>query len=186
MFRSKYFGWLAAVTIVVGAGWFLLPKGYDTLVLWLAPELGNYIRPTFVLVNALLVNPLNNITMVAIWVIAGLIGGLLAGTKKGAFVVGLMTWLTCVVILAFCIVQLVLTGLSLGTLPPLPPGESLVSLLTIPLVQSAIGSVIGMISGTGGLDLSTILIPAIIWIVTPVITAIVSAIVGAIIRQEVI
>ncbi|MEM2142671.1 MAG: hypothetical protein QXS20_04765 [Candidatus Thorarchaeota archaeon] len=185
-FGSKYFGWLASLAIVLISGWYLLPSGYNTLILWLAPQLGNYIRPTLVMVNALLLNPLNNPIMTAIWAAAGLVGGMIAGTKKGAFVVGLFTWLSCIVLLAFCVIQVVLSGVELGTLPPIPQGESILNILTVPLVQTLITDIFGIIAGSGGgsIDPATALIPILVYIIVPVVIAVVSAIVGATIRKK--
>jgi hypothetical protein len=185
-FGSKYFGWLAALLIVLGLGWLLLPDGYNTLILWLSPQLGNYVRPAMVLVNAVLVNPLNNLLMVGIWAAAGFVGGVIAGTKKGAFVVGLFAWLTVVLLLGFCVVQLFTAGVNLGSLPPMPPDTSIVDLLGIPLVQSIFGQLFTLIGGMsgGGLDIMAILTPLIIWFLTPVIIVIVAAIIGAVVRPK--
>lgn len=185
-FGSKYFGWLAALGIVLALGWFLLPEGYNTIVLWLAPQLGNYIRPLLVMVNILLVNPLNNITMVAVWAGAGFIGGVMAGTKKGSFVVGIMTWLSCVLITVFLAYQLFMSGIEMGTLPPVPQGSSIADVLGIPLVQSLIDEVLGMLAGSSGgaPDITAILRPLLIWLLTPVIIVIVTGIVGAMVRPK--
>ncbi len=186
-FGSKYFGWLAALLIVLAGGWFLLPDGYNTLILWLSPQLGNYVRPTMVLVNAVLVNPLNNWLMVAIWAAAGFVGGMIAGTKKGAFVVGLFTWLSVILILVFCVYQLFTTGSGLGSIPPIPPGTSITDILGIPLVQSIFDELlvlIGGFSGGGGLDIMALLTPILIWLFTPVIVVIVAGMIGATVRPK--
>ena len=188
-FGSKYFGWLAALAIVVLVGWFTLPTGYNTLVLWLAPQFGNYVRPTIVMVNLLLVSPLTGLLNVAIWAGAGLVGGMIAGTKKGAFVVGLVTWLSTLVILVFCAYMMFIGGIELGSFPPLPPGSSLTDILTIPLVQAVIGdllNIIGLVSGGGGgiPNIMTLIMPLLVYIFTPVITVIVAAIIGAVIRPK--
>jgi hypothetical protein len=78
-----------------------------------------------------------------------------------------------------------MSGLNLGTLPPVPPGESLVSVLSIPIVQSAIGSLLGLISGIGGTpDLTALIMPVLIWFFTPLIIVTVTAIIGATIRKK--
>ena len=184
---SKYFGWLLALVIVLAAGWFLLPAGYETLILWLAPELGNWVRPTLVLVNIMLVDVFTNWMMVAIWGIAGFIGGVIAGTKKGGFVVGLFTWITALLMLVFSIYQLFMSGINLGSIPPIPAGSSIVDILGIPLVQSMIGELLGIIGGMGGggmPDIMTILTPIIIWFITPLIVVIVAAIIGGAVRPK--
>ena len=185
-FGSKYFGWLSAMAIVLAGGWFLLPAGYNTLIQWMAPQLGNYVRPTLVMVNILLVNPLTNITMIAIWGVAGFLGGMLAGTKKGAFVVGFMTWLFCLGIAAFCVVQMLFSGFNLGTLPPIPPGSSIVDILGIPLIQDVIGGILPMIAGIagGGMDIFSMILPLVMWVVVPIVVVIVAGIIGAMVRPK--
>ncbi len=185
-FGSKYFGWLAALGIVLAGGWFLLPKGYNTLIQWLAPQLGNYTRPTLVMVNALLVNPLINMTMFVIWVVAGFVGGVIAGTKKGGFAVGLFTWICCLGIAGFSLWQMVLSGFNLSTFPPLAPGSSIIDLLGIPLVQSVIGDLLPLIAGmgTGMMNPMVLIMPLIIWLLIPVVTVCVAGIIGAMVRPK--
>ncbi|MFW9808550.1 MAG: hypothetical protein ACFFE6_04125 [Candidatus Thorarchaeota archaeon] len=186
-FSSKYFGWLIALAIVLLGGWFLLPDGYNDLIAIFAPQFGNYLRPTMVMVNLILVNPMSNFTMVAIWAGAGFVGGVMAGTKKGAFVVGLMVWLSCLGIIALCAYLLFQSSISMGSFV-VPPGSSIVDILGIPLIQGMIDQILPLISGMGmGFDLSsimTLLTPLLIWFLTPVIVVIVAAIVGAVVRPK--
>ena len=103
-----------------------------------------------------------------------------------AFVVGLMVWISCVGIIALCVYLLLQSGLSLGTLI-IPPGTSIVDLLSIPLIQSMISQILPLISGIGGgggLDIMALLTPLIIWFITPVIVVIVAAILGAVVRPK--
>jgi hypothetical protein len=140
-----------------------------------------------VMVNLLLVNPMNSFIMVAIWAGAGFVGGMMAGTKKGAFVVGLMVWLACLGIAALCVYLLIQGGLSLGALV-IPPGSSLIDVLGIPLIQSAIDQILPMIAGFGGgFDMSsimTLIMPLLIWFLTPIIIVIVTGILGAVVRPK--
>ena len=140
-----------------------------------------------VMVNLLLVNPMNSFIMVAVWAGAGFIGGVMAGTKKGAFVVGLMVWLSCLGIAVLCIFLLVQGGLSIGAIV-VPPGSSLIDILGIPLIQSAIDQILPMITGLGGgFDMSsimTIIMPLLIWFFMPIIIVIVTAILGAVVRPK--
>jgi hypothetical protein len=143
-------------------------------------------RPTMVMVNLMLVNPLNNITMVLVWLGAGFVGGMMAGTKKGAFVVGLMTWLACIGIVALCVYLILQESLTLGSFV-IPPGSSLTDILSIPLIQGAISQILPMISGLGGgggLDIMALVMPLLIWFLTPVIVVIIGAILGAVVRKK--
>lgn len=186
-FGSKYIGWLVALCIVLGAGWFLLPQGYELLIQWLAPTLGNYIRPTLVLVSVILVNPTTNLTMTIVWAVAGLFGGVISGTKKGAVIVGLITWMSCLGILGFCVYNIWTTGLELESIPPLPQGYSIVDILTIPLVRGLIADIFTVVSGFSGggsASLISMIMPFLIYLFSPVIIAIAAGICGAIVRPK--
>ncbi|MFW9844024.1 MAG: hypothetical protein ACFFEV_05585 [Candidatus Thorarchaeota archaeon] len=140
-----------------------------------------------VMVNLLLVNPMNSFIMVAVWAGAGFVGGMMAGTKKGAFLVGLLVWLACLGIAALCVYLLITGGLALGSFV-IPPGSSLIDLLGIPLIQSAIDQILPMIAGMGGgFDMSsimTLLMPLVIWFLTPIIVVIITGILGAVVRPK--
>ncbi len=141
------------------------------------------------MVNLLLVNPMSNFTMIAVWAGAGFVGGLMAGTKKGAFVVGLVTWLSCLALAALCVYLIFQAGISLGSFI-VPPGSSFIDLLGIPIIQGMIDQVLPLVGGMfggGTFDPSSILVllvPFLIWIFTPVIVVIVAAIVGAVVRPK--
>ncbi|MHA1770471.1 MAG: hypothetical protein ACTSX2_04515 [Candidatus Thorarchaeota archaeon] len=185
-FRSKYFGWLASLLIVLAGSWLLLPAGYETLIMWLAPQMGNYVRPTMIMVNAMLLNPLTNPVMFAVWIIGGLIGGIIAGTKKGGFVVGLMTWLGCLAVLVFSVFQMFSSGIDMGAMPPIPPGSSLLDILSIPIVKDLISQLLPMaFGGTSISDPMEVIAPLLVFVIVPLATVIVAAIIGATIRQKV-
>lgn len=174
------------MAIVLLGGWFLLPDGYNDLIAIFAPQFGNFMRPTVVMVNLILVNPMSNFTMIAIWAGAGFVGGVMAGTKKGAFVVGLMVWLSCFGLIALFVYLLFTGGIALGSFI-VPPGSSIVDILGIPIIQGMIDQILPLLSGLGGFDLSSILTlitPLLMWFFTPVIVVIVAAIVGAVVRPK--
>ncbi|MGY5856102.1 MAG: hypothetical protein RTS72_05830 [Candidatus Thorarchaeota archaeon] len=142
------------------------------------------------MVNLILVNPMSNFTMIAVWAGAGFVGGIMAGTKKGAFVVGLVTWLSALALIALCIYLIVQGGLALGSFI-IPPGSSLVDILGIPIIQGVIDQILplvtGLFGGGGSFDPSailTLLTPLLIWFFTPVIVVIIAAIVGAVVRPK--
>jgi hypothetical protein len=142
------------------------------------------------MVNLLLVNPMTNITMVAVWAGAGFVGGVMAGTKKGAFVVGLITWLSAIGILVFCVYLIFTQGVSMtmmmeAIMSPPPVGTSLADLLGIPLFQDLITQLLSILGGGGfSPDFVSILMPFIIWLFVPVIIIIVAGIVGATVRPK--
>ncbi len=142
------------------------------------------------MVNLILVNPMSNFTMIAVWAVAGFVGGMMAGTKKGAFVVGLVTWLSCFALIALCVYLIFQAGISLGSFV-VPPGSSIIYILGIDLIQNMIDQILplvsGVVGGGGGFDPSailTLILPILIWFLTPVIVVIVAAIVGAVVRPK--
>jgi hypothetical protein len=142
------------------------------------------------MVHLILVNPMSNFTMIAVWAGAGFVGGMMAGTKKGAFVVGLVTWLSALALIALCIYLIIQGGLALGSFV-IPPGSSLVDILGIPIIQGVIDQILPLISGLfgggGGFDMTailTLLTPLLIWFFTPVVVVIIAAIVGAVVRPK--
>ncbi len=142
------------------------------------------------MVNLILVNPMSNFTMIAVWAGAGFVGGMMAGTKKGAFVVGLVTWLSTLALIALCVYLIFQAGISLGSFV-IPPGSSLVDILGIPIIQGVIDQILPLVSGLfgggGSFDPSailTLLTPLLIWFFTPVVVVIIAAIVGAVVRPK--
>ncbi|MHA1958988.1 MAG: hypothetical protein ACW99U_02075 [Candidatus Thorarchaeota archaeon] len=188
-FGSKFFGYLAAFGIVIGLGWVLLPEGWNTLIALYSPYFGNYVRPLAVMASLLLLNPLTNFLALGIWVGAGFVGGVIAGTKKGGFVVGFMAWVSCLVITGFSVYMLMVGGFNPLALPPVPPGYSLADLLSIPLVSdllSTLLSVLGSFTGGGGgsIGILGIVAPFLVFVFAPVIAIIVGGIIGAIVRPK--
>ena len=141
------------------------------------------------MVNLKLVNPMSNFTMIAVWAGAGFVGGVMAGTKKGAIVVGVVTWLSCLALIALCVYLIFQAGISMGSFV-VPPGSSLVDILGIPIIQGMIDQVLPLVSGLfggGGFDPSaimTLLTPFLIWFFTPVFVVCIAAVVGAVVRPK--
>ncbi len=176
--------------IVLAGGWYLLPPGYETIVEWLGPFIGNYLRPSLVLVNLLFVHPLASIMFVALWAGAGFVGGVIAGTKKGAVVVGISTWLSCLLILAFCAWQIMQSGVDLSGIPPPPPGVSVTDILGLPIAQFLVTTVVTMMAGGGGGPppmeeaLPSLLMGIAPFLLTPIVTVCVAAVLGAVVRPR--
>jgi hypothetical protein len=142
------------------------------------------------MVNILVVNPLGNLLMVAIWIIAGLVGGIMSGTKKGGILIAFMTWFSCIAIGAFCLIQFlmpILEGTISISMPPIPPGTSLADILSIPLVQSFVSDLPGLLSSIGGgsgPDIVGLVMSVAVYVLSPLIIAIIGGIVGAVLRPK--
>ena len=192
-YGSKYFGWLVALIIMFIGGWFLLPAAYETLIMITLPQLGIWIKPILVMVNLLIVNPLTNPIAFILWIAAGFIGGVIAGTKKGGVVVGIVAWLSCLLIVVFSGFMILQSGADLGAIfnITVPPGYSLADLLGIPILQDVANYLIlpmlGLTGGGGGFGFDMILqllLPLIIFFFVPVFTVCIAAVIGAAVRPR--
>ena len=173
-------------------GWFLLPAAYETLIMITLPQLGIWIKPILVMVNLLIVNPLTNPIAFILWIAAGFIGGVIAGTKKGGVVVGIVAWLSCLLIVVFSGFMILQSGADLGAIfnITVPPGYSLADLLGIPILQDFFSTLLlpmllGGMSGGFSFDMILqLLLPMIIFFFVPVFTVCIAAVIGAAVRPR--
>ena len=174
-------------------GWFLLPAAYETLIMVTLPQLGIWIKPILVMLNLLIVNPLSNPIAFILWIAAGFIGGVIAGTKKGGVVVGIVAWLSCLLIVIFSGFMILQSGAGIGDIfnITVPPGYSLADLLGIPILQDVANYLIlpmlGLTGGGGGFGFDMILqllLPLIIFFFVPVFTVCIAAVIGAAVRPR--
>ncbi len=186
---SKLFGWLIANFTILAAAWYTLPIGFNMVVEWLAPYTNDYLRPTLVLVYAIFVDPIGYPLMAGVWAGALFIGGLIAGTKKGAVAVAFITFLTNLGLLAFSAYNLfkylLAGGFSLTNIPPFPEGFSIAEVLASPVIGNVVDAFL-TIGGTGGTStgLQTLLVSIAIMLVVPLIIGIIAGIIGASIRPK--
>jgi hypothetical protein len=115
----------------------------------------------------------------------------MSGTKKGGVLIAFMTWLSCIAIGAFCLIQFlmpILDGSITMSMPPIPPGTSLADILSIPIVQSFISDLPGLLSSMGGggsgPDITGLVMSVALYVISPLVIVIIGGIVGAILRPK--
>ena len=74
------------------------------------------------------------------------------------------------------------------SMPPIPPGTSLADVLSIPLVQSFVSDLPGLLAsmagGGSGPDVVGLAMSVAVYVLSPLIIAIIGGIVGAILRPK--
>jgi hypothetical protein len=136
LFLGRYIGWAAAYLLVLFIGYTQLPTGLRGISDWLSPVLGVHFNTLIVAVYLIFTNPLTYPPVFSLWVIAGLLGGIIAGGKVGrGFMVGLAVFLSTLGAMGLAALS-IFRGVNSGgfpNIPPPPPGFSLIAAATGPV-----------------------------------------------------
>ncbi len=141
MFLGRYLGWIAAYVLVLYIGYTQLPPGLRGVSDWLSPVFGVHFNTLIVATYLIFTNPLTYPPLFQLWLTAGLLGGLIAGGKVGrGFTVGLAVFLSTLGAMGLASLSMVrnLTLGSFSSIPPPPPGFSLVGATTGPVAGDLI------------------------------------------------
>ena len=149
LFLGRYLGWIAAYLLVLYIGYTQLSPGLREVSDWLSPVLGVHFNTMIVALFLVFTNPLTYLPLLYLWSFAGFLGGLIAGGKiRRGFLVGMTVFLSTLGALglaALAIYQNVNLS-TLSSLPPPPPGFSIISATTGPVAGDIIPI---LIQGTG-------------------------------------
>ncbi len=149
VFLGRYLGWIAAYLLVLYIGYTQLSPGLREVSDWLSPVLGVHFNTMIVALFLVFTNPLTYPPLLYLWTFAGFLGGLIAGGKiRRGFLVGMTVFLSTLGALglaALAIYQNVNLS-TLSSLPPPPPGFSIISATTGPVAGDIIPI---LIQGTG-------------------------------------
>jgi hypothetical protein len=141
MFLGRYLGWIAAYLLVLYIGYTQLSPGLREVSDWLSPVLGVHFNTMIVALFLVFTNPLTYPPLLYLWSFAGFLGGLIAGGKiRRGFLVGMTVYLSALGALglaALAIYQSVNLS-TLSSLPPPPPGFSIISATTGPVTGDII------------------------------------------------
>jgi uncharacterized membrane protein YvlD (DUF360 family) len=141
MFLGRYLGWIAAYLLVLYIGYTQLSPGLREVSDWLSPVLGVHFNTMIVALFLVFTNPLTYPPLLYLWSFAGFLGGLIAGGKiRRGFLVGMTVFLSTLGALglaALAIYQNVNLS-TLSSLPPPPPGFSIISATTGPVTGDII------------------------------------------------
>ncbi len=141
IFLGRYLGWIAAYLLVLYIGYTQLSPGLREVSDWLSPVLGVHFNTMIVALFLVFTNPLTYPPLLYLWTFAGFLGGLIAGGKiRRGFLVGMTVYLSTLGALglaALAIYQNVNLS-TLSSLPPPPPGFSIISAATGPVAGDII------------------------------------------------
>ncbi len=138
LFLGRYIGWGVAYLLVLYIGYTQLPTGLRSVSDWLSPVLGVHFNTLIVAVYLIFTNPLTYPPVLQLWVMAGLLGGIIAGGRVGrGFMVGLAVFLSTLGAMGLAALS-IFRGISSGNIPGIPPppaGFSLISAATGPVAS---------------------------------------------------
>jgi len=141
MFLGRYLGWIAAYLLVLYIGYTQLSPGLREVSDWLSPVLGVHFNTMIVALFLVFTNPLTYPPLLYLWTFAGFLGGLIAGGKiRRGFLVGMTVYLSTLGALGLAALA-IYQNVNLSTpssLPPPPPGFSIISATTGPVAGDII------------------------------------------------
>ncbi len=151
LFLGRFLGWLAAYFLALYLGYTLLPQGLGSVSGWLSPIFGVHFNTLIVAAYLAFGNPLAYPQLLQIWATVGLIGGLIAGGRvRRGFIVGLTAFLSTLGAMGLAALAIFrnFSFAALSSIPPIPPGFSLTSVLTGPVANDVIPLVLQASSPT--------------------------------------
>jgi hypothetical protein len=162
---SKTLGWLASSFLVFTFGYtYLLPQSFEMLAAWLAPLLGLGLRTTLVSLYLLYGDPFRDVSLLAAWLSAAFVGGLIARRGLRGIGVAVSTYSAIHAILGLSVLAVLQTlqpALEAGPeglrLPPVPPGFSFPALFNAPVVGPGLRLALDMLAATQPFDPKLIL-----------------------------
>ncbi len=141
MFLGRYLGWIAAYLLVLYIGYTQLPAGLREVSDWLSPVLGVHFNTMIVALYLVFTNPLTYPPLLYLWTTAGFVGGLIAGGKvRRGFLVGMTAFISTLGALGLSalLIYQSINLQALASLPPPPPGFSIISATTGPVASDII------------------------------------------------
>lgn len=156
---GKLASYVLGVTSVLVLSYYVLSRDYSSLIGWLGPVFGSNMIFPLSFAYILLGNPIKWPLLFLVWVLIGVIVGIVA--RKGSRAIGsavaiyFTIWMFLIVS-AVVLISGIVTGpfsTSAATLPPLPSGTSVDAILREPLLQELLAIIlqisgISLLSGT--------------------------------------
>jgi hypothetical protein len=155
---EKYLGWLTGTGLLILFSVILFPQGFQFVVNWLGPVVGQNLTPILMIVYILLASAIKYPTILLTYIVSGFACGALGrGGVKRSILLALLAFLTLFLLLGANIYPMIRTfsSFSATSMPSMPPGASLTDLLSLPLVSdyasTALQSLFGGGQGGGGM-----------------------------------
>jgi hypothetical protein len=192
----KTIAYFLSLIMLFTLGLLILHPSYRALSDWLGSLVGSHIYTMFTLIYLLLANPLRYVTVALVWVIVGLLIGVISGKRLGASITAFLVWFTMIPLLAASLAgmyfNLEARGMfsqeslqALSLIPVIPEQLTFNSLFQIPIFSDLVFQLIEIFPTMGeGSNPQAILIelatPHLVAIASKPVLIIVSAIIGAV------
>jgi hypothetical protein len=166
----KLIGLTVGFLLMIVLAFYLLSPEYDAIIRWLAPYLGPWLRFALMFLILIFADSFTFPTLLIIWVVTGIIAGLLTRSYWGAIPVAIsifaLTFLMLVVGFAGVLLPLFMGGLDIdfaAFFAAIPSDVSILDILSAPVIGPIIEMILGGVGdlfgggGGGSLGLGAIL-----------------------------
>ena len=196
----KTAAYILSLILLFMAGLAILHPSYQAIASWLSPLTGGFIYTIFIVFTLLVANPFKYIAVSLVWILTGLIIGLISQKKLGSSIVAFFTWLSMIPTLGIAVYG-VYTSLEargvftidsveeiINVIPNVPADFNFNSLFEMPIISELVFELIDIIPNLGeNTDpmqvIMNLAMPHAIALAIKPVLIIVSAIAGAIIGK---
>lgn len=197
----KLIGLSVGFLLTISIAFFMIPVEYNNIILWLAPYFGPWLRFFLMYMYLIFANPIQNVAIIGIWAVIGIIAGLFVRSIWGAIPVAIfihgLAFLMLIIGIVAMIIPLLTGGGSfdpIGMMSSIPPNVSLFDILGAPvigpLIEAFTGGIGDLIGGGGATDptallgliqgyiVNTIVLPAILNYIILMVTTVIGGFIG--------
>ncbi len=199
----KTAAYIVSLIFLFMAGLAILHPNYLTIASWLSPLTGGFIYTIFIVFTLLIANPFKYIAVSMVWILTGLIIGLISQKKLGSSFVAFFAWLSMIPTLGIAVfgvyTNLEARGLFtidsveeiINVIPNVPAQFNFNSLFEIPIISELVFELIDIIPNMGENTnpmqvMMTLATPHAIALAIKPVIIIVSAIAGTILGKLII
>lgn len=186
----KLLAFIICGLIALLAGYTLLPQGFNALVDWLGPVFGLPLVFVFSSLFILLADPFKFISVAILWVVIGLVGGLIIRKRIGSVSTMLSVYSIQFTVLSLSAYALFGTIMGSGIfsnpanilnlLPPVPQGASLATIMSAPIIGDIVAQLqsISLTSFDQGMIINLLMNTVVLNIVKNLVIVSVAALAG--------
>ncbi len=95
----KTVAYFISILFLFYSGLSLLHPSYEALAAWMGPLLGSHIYTILVIFTLFVIDPMRNIAVGLVWLVAGLLIGLISRKKLGGAITAFLVWFTMIPLL---------------------------------------------------------------------------------------
>lgn len=196
----KTVAYIISLIFLFIAGLAILHPGYQAIASWLSPLTGGFIYTIFIMFTLLIADPFKYIAVSLVWVLTGLIIGLISQKKLGSSIVAFFTWLSMIPTLGIAVFG-VYSNLDtrgvftidsveeiINVIPNIPSQFNFNSLFEIPIISELVFELMEIIPNLGENSdpmqvMLSVAMPHVTAFALKPVLIIVSAILGAILGE---